>query len=119
MELDGTWAKARTIGPDVSPRMRERVHADDLGDGGRAGAAARPSRSPGIVRSAVGRQGRRQPYAGGTTICDIQHHLAATIGTDLSPETISNFAAGLMPSPRRVGETAGPRRGCRLFRGCR
>jgi len=30
-------------------------------------------------------------YAGGMTIRDIQHHLAATIGTDLSHETISNI----------------------------
>jgi putative transposase len=29
-------------------------------------------------------------YAGGMTIRDIQHHLAATLGTDLSHETISN-----------------------------
>jgi putative transposase len=29
-------------------------------------------------------------YAGGMTIRDIQHHLAATIGTELSHETISN-----------------------------
>ena len=29
-------------------------------------------------------------YAGGMTIRDIGHHLAATIGTELSPETISN-----------------------------
>lgn len=30
-------------------------------------------------------------YAGGMTIRDIGHHLAATIGTELSPETISNI----------------------------
>ncbi len=30
-------------------------------------------------------------YAGGMTIRDIQHHLAATIGTELSPETISKI----------------------------
>ena len=29
-------------------------------------------------------------YAGGMTVRDIQHHLAATLGTDLSHETISN-----------------------------
>ena len=29
-------------------------------------------------------------YAGGMTIREIQHHLASTIGTELSPETISN-----------------------------
>ena len=29
-------------------------------------------------------------YAGGMTIREIQHHLAATLGTDLSHETISN-----------------------------
>ena len=29
-------------------------------------------------------------YAGGMTIRDIQHHLAATLGTELSHETISN-----------------------------
>src|SRR3954463_7958369 len=30
-------------------------------------------------------------YAGGMTVRDIGHHLAATIGTELSPETISNI----------------------------
>ena len=30
-------------------------------------------------------------YAGGMTVRDIQHHLEKTIGTDLSPETISNI----------------------------
>lgn len=30
-------------------------------------------------------------YAGGMTVRDIQHHLAATVGTELSPETISNI----------------------------
>ncbi len=30
-------------------------------------------------------------YAGGMTIRDIQHHLAATVGTELSHETISNI----------------------------
>ncbi|EWT01277.1 transposase, partial [Intrasporangium chromatireducens Q5-1] len=30
-------------------------------------------------------------YAGGMTIRDIQHHLAATLGTELSHETISNL----------------------------
>jgi putative transposase len=30
-------------------------------------------------------------YAGGMTIRDIQHHLESTIGTELSPETISNI----------------------------
>jgi putative transposase len=29
-------------------------------------------------------------YAGGMTVRDIQHHLAATLGTDLSHETVSN-----------------------------
>ena len=30
-------------------------------------------------------------YAGGMTVRDIQHHLVSTIGTDLSPETISKI----------------------------
>ncbi|MCW2839559.1 MAG: transposase [Aeromicrobium sp.] len=30
-------------------------------------------------------------YAGGMTVRDIEHHLATTIGTELSPETISNI----------------------------
>ncbi|EON30286.1 transposase mutator type, partial [Gordonia terrae C-6] len=30
-------------------------------------------------------------YAGGMTLRDIQHHLASTIGTDLSHETISKI----------------------------
>ena len=30
-------------------------------------------------------------YAGGMTIRDIQHHLVRTVGTELSPETISKI----------------------------
>src|SRR5699024_975369 len=30
-------------------------------------------------------------YAGGMTLRDIEHHLASTLGTDLSHETISNI----------------------------
>ncbi len=35
-------------------------------------------------------------YAGGMTIREIQHHLAATLGTDLSHETISNVTEAVM-----------------------
>lgn len=35
-------------------------------------------------------------YAGGMTIREIQHHLAATVGTDLSHETISNVTEAVM-----------------------
>ena len=35
-------------------------------------------------------------YAGGMTTGDIQHHLASTIGTDLSPETISNITDAVL-----------------------
>ncbi|MBU6280585.1 MAG: IS256 family transposase [Actinomycetales bacterium] len=35
-------------------------------------------------------------YAGGMTIRDIQHHLACTIGTELSPETISNITDAVL-----------------------
>ena len=35
-------------------------------------------------------------YAGGMTIRDIQHHLAATIGTDLSHETISKITDAVL-----------------------
>lgn len=35
-------------------------------------------------------------YAGGMTIRDIQHHLAATIGTELSHETISNITDAVL-----------------------
>ncbi len=35
-------------------------------------------------------------YAGGMTIRDIQHHLASTIGTDLSHETISNITDAVL-----------------------
>ena len=35
-------------------------------------------------------------YAGGMTIRDIQHHLAATLGTDLSHETISNVTDAVL-----------------------
>ena len=35
-------------------------------------------------------------YAGGMTIRDIQHHLVSTIGTDLSPETISKITDAVL-----------------------
>ena len=35
-------------------------------------------------------------YAGGMTIRDIEHHLASTIGTELSRETISKVAEGVL-----------------------
>ena len=35
-------------------------------------------------------------YAGGMTIRDIQHHLASTIGTDLSHETIANITDAVL-----------------------
>ena len=35
-------------------------------------------------------------YAGGMTIRDIQHHLASTLGTDLSHETISNITDAVL-----------------------
>ena len=35
-------------------------------------------------------------YAGGMTVRDIQHHLAATIGTELSHETISNITDAVL-----------------------
>lgn len=35
-------------------------------------------------------------YAGGMTIRDIQHHLAATVGTEMSHETISNVTEAVM-----------------------
>ncbi|CAB0709376.1 IS256 family transposase [Corynebacterium diphtheriae] len=28
-------------------------------------------------------------YAGGMTVCDIEHHLATTIGVNVSPDTMS------------------------------
>jgi putative transposase len=34
-------------------------------------------------------------YAGGMTVRDIQHHLARTLGTELSPETISKITDGV------------------------
>jgi putative transposase len=35
-------------------------------------------------------------YAGGMTVRDIQHHLARTLGTDLSPDTISKITDGVL-----------------------
>lgn len=35
-------------------------------------------------------------YAGGMTVRDIQHHLARTFGTELSPETISKITDGVL-----------------------
>jgi len=35
-------------------------------------------------------------YAGGMTVRDIQHHLARTVGTELSPETISKITDAVL-----------------------
>jgi putative transposase len=35
-------------------------------------------------------------YAGGMTVRDIQHHLARTLGTELSPDTISNITDAVL-----------------------
>lgn len=35
-------------------------------------------------------------YAGGMTIREIQHHLAATFGTEISHETISNITNAVL-----------------------
>ena len=35
-------------------------------------------------------------YAGGMTVRDIQHHLASTLGTDLSHETIANVTDAVL-----------------------
>ena len=35
-------------------------------------------------------------YAGGMTVRDIQHHLARTLGTDLSPDTISSVTDAVL-----------------------
>lgn len=35
-------------------------------------------------------------YAGGMTVGDIQHHLARTVGTDLSHETISKITDAVL-----------------------
>jgi putative transposase len=40
-------------------------------------------------------------YAGGMTIADIQHHLARTIGTDLSRETISKITDAVLEEVRQ------------------
>lgn len=40
-------------------------------------------------------------YAGGMTVRDIGHHLASTLGTQLSPETISNITEGVMEEVKR------------------
>lgn len=40
-------------------------------------------------------------YAGGMTIREIQHHLASTIGTELSPETISNITEAVMEEVKK------------------
>jgi len=39
-------------------------------------------------------------YAGGMTVRDIQHHLARTIGTELSHETISNITDAVLEEVR-------------------
>ena len=53
-------------------------------------------------------------YAGGMTVRDIQHHLASTLGTDLSHETISKITDKVLAemtewSVRPLDPVAGPR----------
>ena len=60
----------------------------------------------GSVQSAVGPQGARRLgglddmiislYAGGMTVRDIQHHLARTVGTEMSHETISKITDAVL-----------------------
>ena len=77
--------------------------ATEVGDGA-AGRAAGPGRH---VRAAAG--ARRAPaalggldemiislYAGGMTVRDIQHHLARTLGTELSHDTISKITDAVL-----------------------
>lgn len=40
-------------------------------------------------------------YTGGMTVREIQHHLASTIGTELSPETISNVTDAVLEEVKR------------------
>lgn len=40
-------------------------------------------------------------YAGGMTVREIQHHLASTIGTELSPQTISNITEAVMEEVKK------------------
>ncbi|MBG9362177.1 transposase, partial [Corynebacterium diphtheriae bv. mitis] len=35
-------------------------------------------------------------YAGGMTVRDIQHHLATTLGVDMSPDTISTITDAVL-----------------------
>jgi len=49
-------------------------------------------------------------YAGGMTVRDIQHHLARTLGTELSHETISNITDAVLEEVSDVSEPGRPAR---------
>ncbi len=49
-------------------------------------------------------------YAGGMTVRDIQHHLARTLGTQLSHETISNITDAVLEEVSDLSEPGRPAR---------
>src|SRR6266487_1393567 len=49
-------------------------------------------------------------YAGGMTVRDIQHHLARTLGTELSHETISNITDAVLEEVSDLSEPGRPAR---------
>src|SRR4051812_7623058 len=89
--------------PDAAgfPNSRNGTYPEPVASEGGDGELAVPRDRPGaftplLVPKGAPRVGGLDAmivslYAGGMTVRDIGHHLAATIGTELSPETISNI----------------------------
>ena len=100
------YEKGDPAGPG-SPELPQRLHAEDGGDRGRRRRLwTRPRDRAGSFEPRLVPKGARRVggldemiislYAGGMTVRDIQAHLARTIGTELSHETISKITDAVL-----------------------
>ncbi len=90
-----------------SPNSRNGTHPEDAGHRGRATSTLDTPRDragtfePRLVPKGARRAGGLDEmiislYAGGMTVRDIQHHLARTLGTELSHDTISKITDAVL-----------------------
>ena len=87
-------------------QLPQRDYPEDAGHRGRRPRAGHAAGPGGQLRAAAGAQGARRVggldemivslYAGGMTVRDIQAHLARTLGTELSHDTISTITDAVL-----------------------
>ena len=98
--------RARRPGRAGQPELTQRQHPQDAGHRGRRGGLDTPRDRAGSFEPRLVPKGARRAggldemivslYAGGMTVRDIQHHLARTLGTELSHETISKITDAVL-----------------------